>query len=65
MKVIRTSNYGKSGEHQGEDEYVICDNCTEVWANIIAKLLNEKAPENGRDYFLVKQDNYKLKEFNP
>ena len=66
MKIIKTDNCGRSGEHPGHDEVVIADNVSEYWAARIVLAMNAKySGEQSENYFAAVNDTYQLKRFEP
>ena len=63
MKIISADNFDREGPEG--DDHLIADNVSLWWATTIVKLLNNNTPKDSRDYFKIKEDNYKLKKFQP
>jgi hypothetical protein len=62
MKVIAVDNYGR----ESVSDVLIRDNLSIEDADALATLLNFKAGDEAPDkYYVVKNDDYELYEFNP
>lgn len=63
--VVRTHNFGKSGEIPGMDEEIICYCDSAEKGKTIASFLNSRERENSQDYYTIETFGYKLKVFEP
>jgi hypothetical protein len=65
MWIVRTDNYGRSGEVPGQDERRVLFLQDPIIAKKVVELLNIDGPTGGPDYYRVVPDNYKLRVFEP
>ena len=61
--IIRTDNYGRSGEWQGRDETLVVACISADLAKRVHVLLNEECPEDW--VYAIVPDGYTLQRFEP
>lgn len=59
MIIVATSNYDRDGYH----ETVIAKECSEYYANWIARLLNISKERMDEDYYRIFPDDYEPRRF--
>lgn len=59
MKIVGVDNFNRDNV----SDFLVCENVDEYWAEIICEELNNKlSGETSREFFMVKEDDYKLYE---
>lgn len=61
MKVIKKDNM----DRENISDSLVCENCNEYYATMIADLLNKQAGETSPDWYVSVRDDYKLYQFSP
>jgi hypothetical protein len=61
MKVIIKDNF----DRETVSDRLVCENCSEPYASLIANYLNAMHPPNHNNFFMAVPDDYKLYQFEP
>ena len=61
MKVIKKDNY----DRENVSDVLVCENCTNTYAERITDLLNKLEGEDSPDYYKAVPDDYKLYRYEP
>lgn len=61
MKIVLVDNY----DRDDRSDFLVAENVTEHFANLIVKLLNEKEGKDSPNFYRAVPDNYKLKIWEP
>jgi hypothetical protein len=65
-RIVRTDNFGRSGEHPGcNEEFIGEPNSSREDLLVQAADMNDTDGPSSFDYYKVEHENYKLLEFEP